>query len=179
MKKALIIIAVIIAAVVGYAAYLGIFAGITIEEREIGPFTFVYKEHKGPYGETGKVFTEIEKSLKADGIETTRGFGIYFDNPEKVKSEDLRSHVGSVLEEKYMGRVNELRKKFGVKRFEKSRCVTAEFPIRGFISFWIGPIKVYPKFDEYIKAKGYKWSPALEIYDMPAKKTIFAVPIAK
>ena len=179
MKKALIIIAVIIAAVVGYAAYLGVFAGITVEEREMGPFTFVYKEHKGPYGETGKVFTEIEKSLKADGIETTRGFGIYYDDPKQVKKEELRSIVGSVLEEKHLARANEIGKKFGIKRFEKSRCVTAEFPVRGMLAYWLGPMKVYPRFDEYMNAKGYKWGPALELYDMQAKKIIFAVPIKK
>lgn len=95
MKKPIIIcIILVLAVIIHYIWSLGVFDKQKIAEGDFGPYKYVYENHVGPYHETGKVFEELYKSLKNDGIETVKGIGIYYDNPQKVSANKLRSDCG-------------------------------------------------------------------------------------
>ncbi|MCP4135519.1 MAG: GyrI-like domain-containing protein [bacterium] len=178
MKRFLIIALVVIVAVLIFLGYSGLFTSIKVTEKEMGPYTLVYKDHKGSYKETMKIQGEITSSLLKDlKIETKRGFGIFYDDPEKVKEEDLRSEVGMILEEKEHSRKEEISKKYTVKMFPVQRAVVVEFPFKNTVSILLGLSKVYPKLEEHIKKKGYAENHIMELYNFPQKKILYIAPI--
>jgi hypothetical protein len=184
VKKFLIVIsAILIVVVIAALAILGgagYFTTVTVGEKEAGPFTLVYEEYRGPYSEVGPVMERIYRSLEADGVVPARGFGIYFDDPRTVKKEDLRSEVGFILEGKNLERLPALSKKYKAKKIAKDVFYSAEFPYRNKMSYIVGPMKVYPAFEEYLKERAIKHSSkegyALEIYDEAAKTITFLMP---
>lgn len=179
-KIFLIIFLIIIAAIVGYSAYSGLFVKIVVTEKEVGPYQMVYKKHVGPYQEASKVMIEILNSLKNDEkIEPVAGFGIYYDNPKKTHVEDLRSDVGCILDEKDYPKIPGLKKKYKIKKFPKTKSMVVEFPFRNILSIFIGIARVYPQLDSYIKEKKYKTGAIMEIYDKPNMKIIYVAPLNK
>ncbi|MFH1227130.1 MAG: GyrI-like domain-containing protein [Planctomycetota bacterium] len=163
------LVAVILAVVI-IAAYYGIFAEVTIREQDQPALILIYKKHIGSYSQVGKVMDELFSSLKKDNAETTKGFGIYYDNPQNTPAEKLRSVVGCILEEKDRGRVNELKAKYKIQEFPATQVVCSEFPFKGKMSILFGIMKVYPRMFAYISGKGYANTPIMEIYDTPNKK---------
>ncbi len=179
MKKILIILAVVISIPVIYLTYSGLFASVVIEETEVGPLTFAYAEHKGDYSKIGPVMDQVYQDLLKDGLETYKGIGVYFDDPQMVKKEDLRSYGGSVIEENDIEKFNKVKDKYKSMTTPKYLSVTAEFPIKTKLSFIIGVIKVYPKIGNYIKEKNYKTiAPPMEIY-IENEKTVYVFPISE
>ncbi|MCK4395876.1 GyrI-like domain-containing protein [candidate division WOR-3 bacterium] len=84
-----------------------------ISIKETTPLTVVYLEKKGPYAETGKSMEELfalieKKDVKLSGAP----MGMYYDDPEKVKSEETRYEVLCPFEGEFKGdeelRVKEL-----------------------------------------------------------------------
>jgi hypothetical protein len=160
-----------------YLYYMGFFNKIEITEKEMGPYKVAFKEHIGDYKETGKIMDEIYHSLLDDGVETYKGFGIYYDDPKVVKKDKLRSIAGSIIEEKDYDKIDKLKDKYGIKTIDKTRSITTEFPFKNKMSIMFGIMKVYPELNKYIDSKGYKRGYVMEIYDVPNKKTIYVAEI--
>ena len=60
----------------------------------MGGFWLLNEQHVGDYKKAGQVMDKIySRLLGEDTIETSRGFGLYYDYPKKVKKENLRSVV--------------------------------------------------------------------------------------
>lgn len=163
-----------------FLAYMGMFKTMTVTEKEMGPYTVVYESFVGPYKETGPIFDKVYKELKAMGISTKLGFGIYYDNPSEVAADKLRSDCGAVLEEKYFNKLEDLKKKFKVVEIKKQPGLVTEFPIKNMMSFMFGPMKAYPALDKYAKSKNYSHdSVGYELYDETQKKTFYIMPFVK
>lgn len=181
MKKVLLVIGIAAAvAVLGFAvfmAYLGMFGTVAVAEREMGPYTMVYESFVGPYAQSGQVFDRLYKSLKADGIESEDGIGIYYDNPAKTPANQLRSDCACVLTPDQVVKAQSLGTKYRFKTIGKSPCLVAEFPIRSPLSYMIGPMKTYPAIMQAAKAKGWTIDAPYEYYAMKAKKMFVAAPI--
>ncbi|MCX5781121.1 MAG: GyrI-like domain-containing protein [Elusimicrobia bacterium] len=178
MRIFLIIVALIIISIGIYFYSLGTFMRINVVEKEIGPFQLVYKEHKGSYNGVGKIQMEIYRDLlNNEKIDTSKGFGIYYDNPKTVKEADLRSIVGVILEEKDYVKIPKLKTKYNIMLYPKTPSMTAEFPLKNILSIYIGVMKVYPVLSKYIKNKNYEGVPSMEIYDMAGKKIIYSMQV--
>jgi len=174
LKTLLIILSVIIVLFTLFSWYIGLFTNVEVEEKIEGGYTVVGKDFVGPYAKAGKFMTEVDAELTELGIKSTKGFGIYYDNPRTVAPDKCRSYVGNVLEEKDYERINELQAKgFKVDTIPATTSVVAYFPIKTNMSYMIGPIKVYPKLSKYISDKGYKMTSSIEIYDVPNKNIIY------
>ncbi len=183
MKKALVIIGgslLSIALIVTILlAYLGIFSTLKPVERTMGPYTFVYEDFIGPYMDTAHVFDNVYKNLEKEGLKTTRGLGIYYDDPSKIPDHKLRSKCGSIIEKEDLSAFNKIKDKFKVITIEDNKSIVIEFPIKNTLSYMMGPMKCYPALAEYVKEKGLTMKGnAYELYDMPAKKILFILPIA-
>lgn len=173
-----IAIAVLAILVVSFLAYLGFFAKYTVSEISTGPYLMAYESFIGPYPETGKIFDKVYKSLKADGIKTKRGLGIYYDDPAKVPAEKLRSDCGVIIENPDQNLFATIKNKYNVKQIVKAKRMVVEFPKKNMLSYFIGPMKVYPLFEKHAKAQGYSASTlGIEIYDENNKKIIFMMDI--
>ena len=153
---------------------MGLFTSVNVAEREEGGYKVVGMEYTGSYSDAGKSMMDIDKKLKETGIICTKGFGIYYDNPQVTPKEKCRSFVGNILEEKDLGRITELLAKgFKVDSVPKGNAVVVELPIKNNISYMIGPIQAYPAISKYMQAKGYKPKLSLEVYDVPVKKIYY------
>ncbi len=161
-----------------YLGYHGLFTRVTVTEKTLDSFRMVYKKHVGPYQEIGPVMDALYQDLLNNySIETTNGVGLYYDNPRKVAPEQCRSIGGCILEPGDYTRIEELKQKYDVREYPSAKAVVAEFPFRGKMAIILGIFKVYPKLGKYMEEKGYTSCPMLEIYDMPAKKIIYAVSV--
>ncbi len=178
MKKAIIVLLVLIIAIFGLFAYSGLFDSIRVSEKEIGPFSMVLKKHKGSYYKTGAIFEEVETTLKkAMDTKDLRAVGLYYDDPAKVKTDDLRSECGFIVDKTALGKLDLKKEGLIYKEFKATLCVTSEFPIRTFLSYMLGPSRVYSKIGEYADSKKYKADYGMEIYDMKEKKILYCMPI--
>jgi hypothetical protein len=183
MLKKILIILVILAVVIvvsaaAWLSYMGFFAKVTVIERKMGPLTFVYMPFKGDYAKTVPVFEAVRNKLaKEFNVRNVEGMGIYYSDPKATKKEALRSDIGCLLERADALRADEIMKRMKVRiMFPKKYC-TAEFPIKNQMSIILGIIKVYPEITKYMKTKGYRMTPAMEIYEKG--KIIYAFEIKK
>ncbi|MFA5879644.1 MAG: GyrI-like domain-containing protein [Candidatus Margulisiibacteriota bacterium] len=178
-KKILIAIIILAIILLLFLGYMGVFSKVTISEKEMGPYTLVYQSFVGPYQKTGKVFSEVYEKLKTDGIITEKGLGIYYDNPQTVPSDKLKSDCGSVIEGKNIVLFEKVKDKYQVKNIDKKLCLVGEFPIKNSFSYMLGAMKVYPILMNYAKEKNYKIDLSYELYDMPNKVTYYVFVISK
>jgi DNA gyrase inhibitor GyrI len=177
MKIVLIVIAVVIVAVVAVLGYYGLFATVSVTERSIEPLWLVYEVHTGEYQKIAEITDRVFNGLKKEGIETSRGFGLYYDKPQNTPAEKLRSIGGCILLTKDTVKLAQIKGKFKVVQFPGGKCLVSEFPFKGMPSIIFAIMKVYPKIGEAMTAKGIKVDvPIMEIYDMPNQKITHVVP---
>lgn len=176
MKKALIIVGVLVAVLFAFVAYSGLFYTVTVTEKEIGPFTMVLKKHSGSYYKTGAVFDEVETALKKtmEG-KKLKAVGLYYDDPAQIKEEELRSECGFIIEKGDLKKIGALKSGLFVKDFEKTTCAVGEFPLKSFLSYMLGPSKAYPALAAYGKLKKLSGDFGMEIYDMQSKKILYCM----
>ena len=180
MKVVLVILATLVVLFVFVYAYYGGFSKVNFRIEKQGGETIVYENVTGDYSQTGKVSDRIYYTLLNDEkIETTKGIGIYYDNPKKVAKEKLRSEIGCIVENADSVTLTRLAEKYQVKMLPHSEFVVAEFPFKGQLSVLFGIMKVYPALDKFSKEHGYTDSPITEIYDVPNKKIIYRKQIDK
>ena len=166
----IIIGAIAIVSLIVLARY-GLFYSVSISEKDVGPYLLVYKTHIGDYKSVGPIIGEFYYDLKNNySIETTKGFALYYDNPQEVDKAKLRSIAGCIVEGKSVEDLKKISNKYGVKEYPSSKSVVAEFPYKGKMSIVIGIFKVYTKLASYIKEHKYPQTPIMELYDQPNKR---------
>ncbi len=173
-KKGILIILVLFIPGLLFLNYIGVFTRVKIREKMVGPFQMVYKEQKGEYKFTGAIIASVYKSIKAENLPGSRGFGMYYDNPKITKKEDLRSDAGVILNNAIE---DTNRNGFLRKEFPLQKCVLIEYPNKNFLSVYTGMAKVYPKLFDYVVTNGYKKVPVMEIYE--ESKIIYLMPLVK
>lgn len=173
MKKTLWILGVLALIVIGFLWYIGVFATIKVEEKTEGGYTVAGVEVVGPYSKAGQHIGEVANKLKEVGVLSTKGFGIYYDDPKNTPQEKCRSLVGFIIEQRDIDKIKSTGLK--VDSVPSAKAVVAEFPLRNMLSYMIGPVKVYPEISGYMSEKKYKPVLSFEIYDSDEKKIIFAM----
>jgi len=151
--------------------YCGAFVKIEIKEEKVGGETIVYEEMVGDYKNSGKVMDKIYYDLlESYSIETYKGVGIYYDNPQVVEKDKLRSEIGVVIEEKDLNNLEEVRKEYRVKQIEEKNYVVSKFPYKGQLSIMFGIMRVYPRINKYLDKHNISQDGfVMEIYDTPNK----------
>lgn len=171
LKVTLIIVAVIFITLLLVLSRYGLFAPVNVSEKVAGPYMMVYKKHVGDYKNVDPVIGDLCNDLKNNySLETTKGFGLYYDNPQQVDAEKLRSIVGCIVKGKTVEDLNKVSGKYSVREFPSSKSVVAEFPYKGDMSIIIGIMKVYPALGAYIQEHKYNMTPIMELYDMPNER---------
>lgn len=137
-----------------------------------GSETLVYESIKGDYRQSAAAMDRIYyRLLRVDGIETFKGFGIYYDDPKKVSTEKLRSEAGCILEPANASKIETLGEKYLVNVFPESNYLVAEFPYKNKLSIFMSLAKVYPALNKY--AEIYNYNPngfVMEVYYIPNNK---------
>ena len=180
MKTTLIVIGIIAALFICVYAYYGGFRKIEFKTQKQGGEIIVYESVTGDYKQTSEYTDKVYYALLNDyKIETTKGIGIFYDNPQTVDKDKLRSDVGCVLDNPDSTTIAKLSEKYQLQTLPSGEFIVAEFPMKGGISFILGSIKVYPALNKYSIEYGYKDSPITEIYDVPNKKITYRKEIVK
>ena len=150
---------------------MGLFSKNPIVEKKVGPLLLAYVKHVGDYKNVGSKMDSLFWDLTDNyGIETTKGFGLYYDKPSEVETEKLRSIAGCILEHVAPDDLLRIKQKYCVAEFPESQSVVAEFPYRGKLSILLGMLKTYPRLHAYIQDNGHSSAPIMEIYDQPNEK---------
>ncbi|HDQ26834.1 MAG TPA: AraC family transcriptional regulator [bacterium] len=178
MKKIAVItglsLLLISGAIFGMLVHAGLFYKPEVKVEETGPFTLVYVEHTGDYSNAWKYQDEVYKKLIAEfNIKTTKGFGIYYDDPAKVEKSELRSELGCILEGEDIKKAQLVEGKFKVKTLNAEKSVVSGHPFTNPFSVILGIMKVYPLLGKKAAEEGLDAGFAMEIYDAPAKATTY------
>ncbi len=107
-------------------------------------------------------------------MECFKGFGIYYDNPQKVEKEKLRADVGNILENPTPEVLAQLTPNYNIRTLEKQQYLVTEFPYKNQMSIILGIMRVYPALNRYIRENNLSEEGfVMEIYDVPGKKIIY------
>jgi hypothetical protein len=146
----------LVAACGGFAAWLGAFEPVSIEERPIGPFTFAYRElPNATPADVGRVTEELRAELSAAGASELRPLGVY--KPDG--SAQIGVAVGGGAEK--LAALPDVQ----LRELASQRGMVAEFPWRMPLSFLVSYVRVNPAFERYREAKGYEIAPAWVLLD--------------
>lgn len=156
--------------------YTGAFKSVVVQQDERGPYTAIYKAHVGPYHKIVANIEEVEKWAKEHGLKCRLSFGEYLDDPSIVEEGRLNSRGGCLIdplaeeERKILESLqSQLPEGFEVMEIPQTKAVVAIFSGAP----GIGPLKVYPKAEEYIKENRLqKKSSVIEIYEIFDQKSM-------
>lgn len=159
--------------------YTGAFKSITLGLDQRGPYTMIYKEHKGAYHQIVSTIETVENWARTNGLKCRLSFGEYFDDPRLVEEGRLTSRGGCLIEtvepaaddeqKKLVQLKNKMPADFKIETYEKRKAVVALFTGAP----GIGPMKVYPKAEKLMKEQNLKKNGSiLEIYEVFAKNTM-------
>jgi AraC family transcriptional regulator len=165
--------------------YTGAFKSVSVAVDQRPALQIIYKEHMGAYHEIVKTIEEVETYSKSKGLKCRLSFGEYFDNPDTVEEGRLHSRGGCVVDPLIPEEITVLEKlkselpaDFKTDTIPATRAVIALFAGAP----GIGPLKVYPKADEFIKKeKLVRKGNVIEIYeifDQKSMQTTYIWPIA-
>ena len=160
---ALLVLIVVI--LIGASWYMGCMGSYEVDVRSMGPYNFVYEEYTGSYAESGEVFTRVYENLLEDGIGTTVGMGLYYDNPADVSDEDLYSELGSIIDDV---QATILPDSYNFKVVDATEYAVVKFPYRNMLSYMIGPMVVYPVLNDYFGGDESGADYAIELYTQDA-----------
>lgn len=176
LKPVLTIVVVLLICIIAVYGYYGGFSPVNISTSVQGGETVIYKDVTGDYSQTRVISDEIYRTLLNDyKIETTRGFGVFYDNPQQVEKSKLRSKVGCILDsETDSAGLSKISAQFRTMILPEGNYITTELPMRGMLSVIIGIFKVYPKINNYLIENNIQDdSPITEIYDIVNSKIIY------
>jgi hypothetical protein len=102
--------------------------------------------------------------------------GLYYDDPKTTDESELRSEVGSLIDEVQAGVIDYA--KYNVKTIGIDEYVVVSMPFVNTLSYFIGVIRAYPVLTKYTAEHGYSSADySIELY-MP-DKTLYMFPIVK
>ncbi|TGK06731.1 GyrI-like domain-containing protein [Leptospira semungkisensis] len=157
----------------GYLYYLGAFDTIQVKEETLGPFYVLSHDRVGNYRHVGDTFESIQKEFPAKGIKNYKLFGIYKDNPNTVAEEKLRCEVGALFSEPLTEIPSGFSLPLKYRTIERKKYITVDFPLKSFVSIFVGIYKVYPELTKTCIEKGCDMNgkASMEIYEPLVEKT--------
>lgn len=147
LKIALSLIVIVVALAIAAFGYLGGFRSITIEEKQMGPYLFAYREMVGTdFSKVSEITTALDAELRSKGVTTLQPFDLF--NPEGG------GEIGFAVSESEAEQL--LNSSIRIKTIPMQQCMVATFPWKNPMSYMIGFMKVDPALEAYRKTNGYR-----------------------
>ncbi|TGM22512.1 GyrI-like domain-containing protein [Leptospira meyeri] len=158
-----ITIVVLVLLGIAFYSYMGGFQQVTVNRESFGPTEIFYTTHKGPYNEIGNSWDRFQKEWESVGITSCDSLAIYLDEPDTEPTK-LRSVLGCRWEGLSAEQKKQVTSKFKTFSIPQMNGLSASFPFKNFLSYFLAPTKVYPKFQEILTTESSQTSVAIEIY---------------
>ena len=152
MKKILIVLLILLSIGFIYVSTQGLFQSVVIEQRAMPGYRVAGIRHTGPYEKIGDAFNQIHKIADEQGV-PVKMIGVYFDNPNEVAADSLRSMAGIIVSESDSVKLSAL-PNLAFLSIPAGEAAVSNFKTGGMVSMIIGAMKSYPKLTEYVEAKG-------------------------
>ena len=155
---------------------------ITLDQRE--QMQVIYKDYMGPYHKIVSTIEDVEAWAKKNKFKCRLSFGEYLDNPNLVEEGRLRARAGCLVDSLVPSEQQQFEKiKNSLPSGLKSDTI---HPMTAVVAIFtgapgIGPLKVYPKAEDYIKDE--KLIPLgsvfeiYEIFDAKSMQTTYLWPV--
>lgn len=165
MKKVLIVLGALVVILVAFLAYQGAFAKVTVAESTSPGYLVVGVDHTGPYEDIGPAFERVSGVCKDLGMKNYRMMGIYFDHPDSVAKEKLRSYAGVILSNptdtmKFLSKEG-----FHTYSIPPGNCIATELKTSGMVSMIIAAMKAYPALSKDYSEK-YSGRTVTQVYEV-------------
>jgi DNA gyrase inhibitor GyrI len=140
-----------------FAARMGAFRSVEMHREQRPTVRIVCLPHSGPYNQIGEKINEVKKLLEKHKDALGRPCAIYYDDPDRVPDEKLRSKGGYILKQDV-----ELPPELEVVVLAERDVLVARF--KGHVA--LAAAKIYPSMsrwmaDEKVKPAG----PSVEYYE--------------
>jgi hypothetical protein len=152
MKKVLIVLFALVLLIFFYLISQGLLQTVVIEQRAMPGYRVAGIRHVGPYEKIGDAFNQIHKIADEQGI-PVKMIGVYFDNPNEVAEDSLRSIAGVIVSDVDSAKLSAISNLTFISIPAGSAAVS-DFETGGMVSMIIGAMKSYPKLTEYVTEKG-------------------------
>ena len=152
MKKLLLALLILVSPVIVYLSTQGLFRKVAIEQRTMPGFRVVGIEHIGPYEKIGDAFSKVHQIAEENGV-PVKMIGVYFDNPNEVEEDSLRSLAGIIVSEADSVKLSTLSHVKSLN-IPPGGAAVSDFETDGMVSMIIGAMKSYPKLTEYVEEHG-------------------------
>lgn len=162
MRIFLMGLVILVGLLAGFYVYMGGLYTVKVRQASFGPAEFAYAVHKGPYAKLSEAWGKFMPKWQAAGLKTCSAIGVYLD-PPTTPDDKLRSLIGCRIDEWSEADKAAVRAKFATLIIPQSQAWTSEFPFRNFLSFFYGPMRVYPEIQKAIGDKGER-SIGYELY---------------
>lgn len=158
MKVFWIVLSFLLCSFIVFLTYMGVFHTITIVEKSMGPYYFIYKEMRGnDMSEIGTITTELHSFLTSKEFEAIKPFDIFY--PENSGANNEIGFIINGIDSSRLEIGNDIR----FKRIPEQTYMTTEFPFRNRLSFLVGFIKIDPALRQYRETRAYRQTPAMTI----------------
>lgn len=131
---------------------------IDIVEREVGPYSLVYRTMRGTdLQQAGAITTELESLLDRNGVTPRRPFDVFYP------ADSQPNEIGFVLT---AGIAEQTRASLAsipgvqLREVPRQRAMVTRFPWKSRLSFLVGYLKVDPALRAYRDKAWYKDAPA-------------------
>jgi len=176
MKKTLIIISVIVVVLLAFLSYEGIWTTAKIEKAEEGDYVMMGIDHKGAYYKIGDTMKKLQDEVKAAGIENPKFAGMYYDNPDEVAEDSLRSFAAVIISNPTDSAKLMAMKDYKIVKVEKGNALICDMRTPDMISTIIAVYKAYPAFSDYFasnpeEARSIKYT--YELYKEGTTRFVF------
>lgn len=156
--------------------YTGAFKSVQVTLTERPHYEIIYKNYIGPYHQIVQTIQDVETWAKSQGFKCRLSFGEYFDDPRAVEEGRLKSRGGCIVDplvaeehKLWLALKDELPTDFKRDELLATSAVVALFEGAP----GIGPLKVYPKAEEYIQQnKLTRKGSVIEIYEIFDQKSM-------
>jgi len=139
MKKILIALLALVLIAFVYLLTQGLMQHVHVEQRTMPGYRIVGVEHVGPYEKIGDAFERAHKIADENGV-NVHMIGVYFDNPNEVSQDSLRSLAGLIVSEADSIKMSTLP---GLKMLSipPGNAAVSTFETGGMVSMIIGAMK--------------------------------------
>lgn len=159
MKTTFMVTAVVLAVLAAGLGYMGLFSPVKVEERDVGPYEFIYvQEETTDFGKIGELTEALGQRLEQAGFTDRRPAQVYYPTGRGIQNQ-----IGFVVDRAATREVLNIDTFY--RLISAQRCMTARFPYRNPLSFVLGHLRVEPAFRSYREAKGYAQTHATVILE--------------